>query len=99
MRGVSEWQPRERAMEITSDQRDAWAKRAENREWEALIGPLYKKPDGAADLDALHEIAILNGIRDTRSRYASLNTGQVSMNIRNRLRPLWRKGFLKLPRP
>ena len=86
-------------MEITSDQRDAWAKRAENHEWEALIGPLYKRQGGTADIEALHEIATLNGMLDTRARYRGLNAGQVAMNIRNRLRALWQKGDLKLPKP
>lgn len=84
-------------MEITTDQRDAWAERVENHKWEALIGPLYKRSDGTADLSALHELAELNGLFDTRSRYRDLNAGQVAMNIRNRLRSLWRKEILKLP--
>lgn len=84
-------------MEITADQRDAWAQREENRDWEALIGQFYKRPDGTADIERLHAIAILNGILDSHSRYIGLNAGQVAMNIRNRLRPLWRKGVLKLP--
>ncbi|TPL84087.1 hypothetical protein FJ950_18005 [Mesorhizobium sp. B2-3-14] len=54
-------------MDITSDQRDAWSKRPENGEWEAIIAPYYKRSGGVADLEALHEIARLNGLMDTRS--------------------------------
>lgn len=84
-------------MKITRDQVDAWSKREENHRWEAVIGPLYKRRDGSVDIDALHDIALLNGMRDTRTRYENLNTGQVAMNIRNRLRRLWLEGKLKLP--
>nr|WP_295469742.1 hypothetical protein [Mesorhizobium sp.] len=84
-------------MKITADQVDAWSKREENHRWEAVIGPYYKRSDGTVDIEALHDIARLNGILDTRSRYESLNTGQIAMNIRNRLRPLWLKGKLELP--
>ncbi|MER9307448.1 hypothetical protein NKJ06_31265 [Mesorhizobium sp. M0293] len=48
-------------MDITGDQRDAWSKRPENLEWEAIIAVHYKRPDGVADIEALHEIARLNG--------------------------------------
>lgn len=72
-------------MDITNDQREAWSKRAENHEWEAIIAPCYKRPDGVADVEALHDIARLNGLVDTRSKYDHLNAGQVAMNIRNGL--------------
>ncbi|TRC92512.1 hypothetical protein FJV76_32385 [Mesorhizobium sp. WSM4303] len=85
-------------MDITADQRDAWSKRPENGEWEAIIAPYYKRPDRVADLEALHEIARFNGLMDTRSKYDQLNAGQVAMNIRNRLRVLWKQGVLKLPK-
>lgn len=85
-------------MDITSNQRDAWSNRLENREWEAIIAPYYKRSNGTADLEALHEIARLNGLADTRSKYDQLNAGQVAMNIRNRLRGLWKQGILKLPK-
>ena len=84
-------------MEITRDQVDAWSTREENHRWEAAIGPLYKRPDGTVDIEGLHEVAILNGLLDTRSRYEGLNTGQVAMNIRNRLRPLWLRNEFKTP--
>lgn len=85
------------AMDITSDQREAWSKRPENLEWEGIIAPHYKRSNGVVDLEALHEIARLNGLMDTRSKYGQLNVGQVAMNIRNRLRILWKRGALKLP--
>ncbi|MBA1141843.1 hypothetical protein [Mesorhizobium neociceri] len=84
-------------MDITVDQREAWAKRPENREWENVIAPHYKRPVGGLDIEALHEIARLNGLLDTRDKYGNLNVGQISMNIRNRLRVLWKNGTLKLP--
>jgi hypothetical protein len=83
-------------MEITGDQRDAWSQRKENGDWERVIGPLYKR-NGTVDIEALHDIALLNGIYDTRTKYGSLNAGQIAMNIRNRLRPLWKSKRLKLP--
>ena len=84
-------------MQITRDQVEAWSKREENHRWEAVIGPLYKGRDGAVNIDALHDIARLNGLLDTRSRYGNLNAGQIAMNIRNRLRPLWLRNEFKLP--
>jgi len=84
-------------MEITKDQRDAWKENPETREWEAAIGPHYKRGDGTADVEALFVIAELNGKPDLRTRYAHLNPGQVAMSVRNRLRPLWRNGCLRLP--
>jgi hypothetical protein len=84
-------------MQISLEQREAWASREENRKWEAVIGPHYKRADGSADIDALHELARLNGIDNTRQKYADLNPGQVAMNVRNRLRPLWISGVFKLP--
>lgn len=84
-------------MDITTDQRDAWSRRPENREWEAIIAPHYKRPDGVTDIEALHKIARLNGLMDTHSKYDRLNAGQVAMNIRNRLRVLWKQGLLNLP--
>lgn len=84
-------------MDITSNQREAWSKRPENHEWEGIIGPHYKRPHGVVNIEALHEIARLNGLTDTRSGYGHLNVGQVAMNIRNRLRILWKQGVLKLP--
>ncbi|MER9848735.1 hypothetical protein NKJ55_15565 [Mesorhizobium sp. M0106] len=88
----------EAAMDITRDQRDAWSRRAENREWEAIIAPQYKAPNGFVNLEALHEIARLNGLMDTGSKYDQLNAGQIAMNVRNRLRVLWKQGILKVPR-
>lgn len=84
-------------MKITADQVDAWANREENHRWEAVIGPLYKRADGTVDIDALHDLALANGFRDTRTRYEHLNTGQVAMNIRNRLRRLWLRNEFIFP--
>jgi hypothetical protein len=83
------------AMQITREQRDAWAANPETDEWEAVIGPVYKTAEGV-DVEALFRIADLNGLQDARERYGHLNTGQIAMNIRNRLRPIWRAGSLRL---
>ncbi|WP_141245135.1 hypothetical protein [Mesorhizobium sp. WSM3860] len=84
-------------MDITRDQRFAWSKRPENHEWENLIAPYYKQTDGTVNVDVLHKIADLNGLFDPRKKYAHLNPGQIAMNIRNRLRVLWKNGSLNLP--
>jgi hypothetical protein len=84
-------------MEISKDQRDAWRDNPENGEWEPVIGPFYKRAGGPADIEALLAIAELNGQPELRARYAHLNAGQVAMSVRNRLRPLWKAGRLKLP--
>ena len=82
-------------MEITREQRAAWAIRKENIEFEAVVGPQYKNADGTADLDRLYALAELNGLLNLRNRYKG-NTGQIAMNVRNRLRSLWQRGTLKL---
>jgi hypothetical protein len=84
-------------MQITADQRNAWRDNPETAEWESFIGPLYKKPDGTADIEELYRTAEANGITDARTKYGSLNAGQIAMNIRNRLRPLWRNGKFRHP--
>jgi hypothetical protein len=82
-------------MQITIEQRDAWAANPETEEWEAVVGPIYKGSSGV-DIEALFRIAELNGLHDVRERYGHLNNGQIAMNIRNRLRPIWRSGSLRL---
>jgi hypothetical protein len=82
-------------LQITREQRDAWADNPETGEWEAVIGPVCKTADGV-DIEALFQVAELNGLHDVRDRYGHLNNGQIAMNIRNKLRPIWRAGFLKL---
>ena len=84
-------------MEITQEQRSAWRDNPETAEWEAVIGPYYKRSGQVADVEALFFIADLNGVRDRQARYAHLNAGQIAMAVRNRLRPLWRAGKLRLP--
>jgi len=84
-------------MEITREQRDAWRENPETAEWEAVIGRFYKQPGRVADAEALFAIAEVNGLGDLRARYSHLNPGQIAMAVRNRLRPIWRAGRLKLP--
>jgi len=84
-------------MEITREQRNAWSENPENAEWEPVIGPFYKRPGLVADVEALFAIAELNGLGNLRPGYSHLNAGQIVMALRNRLRPRWRAGLLKLP--
>ena len=81
-------------MKITQDQREAWSLDEENKEFEAFIGPLYKRENGFIDIEALFDFAESVGLSDVRQKYQGLNHGQIAVNIRNRLRPLWRAGKL-----
>jgi hypothetical protein len=65
-------------MEITREQRAAWAANEENKEWEAIVGPQYKNADGTADLNRLYKLAELNGLTGLKDRYDG-NPGQIAM--------------------
>jgi len=84
-------------MEISSEQRKSWMENPETAEWEAVIGPHYKKPGEPIDIENLFEVAESNCLGDLRERYEGKNAGQIAMNIRNQLRPLWKNGRLVLP--
>jgi len=84
-------------MKITRDRVEACAQRKKNHRFEAVIGPIYRRPDGTVGIDAMHDFARLNGLLDACSRYENLNTGQIAMNVRNRLRSLWLRNELSSP--
>ena len=83
------------AMNIDADQREAWKTNPENIEYEKFIDPLYKDKKGKPDLEVLYQLAELNGVTDAREQYTHLNTGQIVMAIRSRLRPMWKRGTIK----
>ena len=81
-------------MQISQDQKEQWRENPETAEYEAFIGPIYKQLDGTLEIESLFVFAEGNGLGDFRQQYAHLNVGQIAMNLRNRLRPLWRTGRL-----
>lgn len=68
---------------------------SEKEAFEAFIGPLYKDAEGKPDLERLFHLAAINGFPEAKAKYAHLNTGQIVMAIRRRLRPLWQQGTFK----
>jgi len=74
---------RDRGMRITRQQRDAWAAKTANSDFNVWMNGQVRNADGTLNLDALYELASKYGIKQ---EYRHLNPGQQRMNIGSRLR-------------
>lgn len=74
-----------RAMKITKEQREAWAKNTRNSPFNQWLDAQVKNADGSLNLDALYRVAQKYGLD---KRYDSLNPGQQRMNIGVQLRKI-----------
>src|SRR5262249_6028203 len=74
---------RDRSMKITREQREAWAAKTANSDFNVWMNAQVKKPDGSLDLEALYALARKYGVNQ---EYRHLNQGQQRMNIGSRLR-------------
>jgi len=72
-------------MEVSADQRIAWAENTKNDEFNLWLTPQIRNSDGTLDLKKMYEIAESFGVTQ---RYDHLNPGQQRMNIGNRLRKI-----------
>ena len=72
-------------MRISSDQREAWAKKTADGPFNRWLDAQVRRQDGAFVLDRLYEVAEKFGIKK-RSEYRHLNPGQQRMSLGNLLR-------------
>jgi hypothetical protein len=83
--GGGDFEASSRTMEITPEQRRAWANGTANSPFNQWLDGQVKDEEGRLSLEKLRAVASSYGI-DGLDGYAHLNAGQQRMNIGNRLR-------------
>ena len=74
---------RDRAMQITREQREKWASDTANSDFNIWLNGRVRRADGTLDVEALYATAKEFGVTQ---EYRQLNPGQQRMNIGSRLR-------------